>query len=411
MSGVRTSDARAYGAMLFSAAIGDIVFPGFLIFLPLLAFQLHANGLEIGIVGGAANAMYGFMPYIMGRFSDRIGSRYSFIIGAFAILTIVALLDSLYPSPLNLIFFRIVEGIAWAMLYPALQAGLAEINSRDPRKSLAAYNMVWSGSFAIGPLVIGAIVFLTSIQYTFLVISGLLFLVLLVNLWALRNRSSTQTTRLNEDAFPTQNFSQQASNTTTNISALFYLVMTAVAAVAANIFFSFFPALASSIGFNSFLIGVVSFVYGAARFLTYLLLNSRNQILKRVLGGEGRKKKVYLTVFATCAACLPFVSAAHSLAVYLIACPIIAIGFGLNFMIAQSALVAEAPAAQRGVGAGLVESSVGAGGAVGPIAAGIVSGNSFTIPFVVPIFSYAIGILATNSKKPHSPAKGGGNRP
>lgn len=91
-----------------------------------------------------------------------------------------------------------------------------------------------------------------------------------------------------------------------NNGALFYFIMTAVTAVAANIFFSFFPPLAYSIGFNSFLIGVVSFAYGASRFLTYLLLNSKRNIVKRVLSIKDRRKKVYSSVFATCAGCLPF---------------------------------------------------------------------------------------------------------
>lgn len=195
---IKVRDTSAYISMLLSAGIGDVVFPGFLIFLPLLAFQLGADALEIGVVGGAANAMYGFMPYIMGRFSDKMHSRYSFIIVSFAILTLVALLDSLYPSPLNLIFFRLAEGVAWALLYPALQAGLSELGTRNAQRSLAAYNMVWSGSFAIGPLVVGTIVFLTSIRFTFLVISGLLFLTMLVNIATLGRKKRGQSDLLLE---------------------------------------------------------------------------------------------------------------------------------------------------------------------------------------------------------------------
>lgn len=89
----------------------------------------------------------------------------------------------------------------------------------------------------------------------------------------------------------------------------------------------------------------------------------------------------------------------HILMIYLLACCVIAIGFGIIFMIAQSALIAEAPMSRRGLGAGLVESSVGAGGSVGPIVAGAMSGGSFTIPFAVPILSFAISILAANSKR------------
>ena len=65
-------------------------------------------------------------------------------------------------------------------------------------------------------------------------------------------------------------------------------------------------------------------------------------------------------------------------------------------MIAQYALVAEASPTTRGVGAGLLESSVGTGGSVGPIIAGVVSCQSLTIPFLVPIFGFLLGTLVAN---------------
>ena len=62
--------------------------------------------------------------------------------------------------------------------------------------------------------------------------------------------------------------------------------------------------------------------------------------------------------------------------------------------ISQVAMIAEATQAKAGQGAGLFESSLGIGMCFGPIAGGIVSGGSLSLPFIVPTLSLVLFLLA-----------------
>src|SRR5438128_1295449 len=105
---------------LFSAFVSDFFLPIFYIFVPLLAYRLGADPLEIGLVGGTVYATYFFLPVIIGSVSDRLGRRRLFVVIALTILAIVSLTYSIASSPITLIAGRVFEGVAWAMLWPTL---------------------------------------------------------------------------------------------------------------------------------------------------------------------------------------------------------------------------------------------------------------------------------------------------
>ena len=47
-----------FASYLFSSGLANAILPIFYIFLPIFAARLGANALEIGMVGGAAYAVY-----------------------------------------------------------------------------------------------------------------------------------------------------------------------------------------------------------------------------------------------------------------------------------------------------------------------------------------------------------------
>src|SRR6266487_3045199 len=85
---------------LISAFVSDLVFPIFIIFLPLLAVELGVNGLELGLLGGIPYVTFIFMPFIVGRFADKVHSAQSLLIFAFSILTVLSFLYIVIPDPL-----------------------------------------------------------------------------------------------------------------------------------------------------------------------------------------------------------------------------------------------------------------------------------------------------------------------
>src|SRR5579862_5778248 len=143
-----SGDFRRY---LFSAFAGNLAIPVYALFVPLLASRLGASLFEIGLVGGASNAVYSFMPFIMGHFSDRRGSRRIFIISSFAVLTAVSISYVLISNPVSLIIARVFEGVGWAMLWPAMDAAISrDFASIDARKAFSLYNVSWSCAASVG---------------------------------------------------------------------------------------------------------------------------------------------------------------------------------------------------------------------------------------------------------------------
>ena len=167
--------------------------PIFSTFVPLFAYELGANPLEVGLVGGASMGVYSFMPFIIGRYSDRMRERRNLMVLSLSVLGVTSLLYSLASSPTFLIILRVVEGIGWSLLWPTIDSLVARDTSQETTKSFSIYNCVWSTAAAIGPLV-GAtmIAVLADIRFVFVltaVLSGVAATVNLVGLIGKRESS------------------------------------------------------------------------------------------------------------------------------------------------------------------------------------------------------------------------------
>jgi MFS family permease len=377
---------------LFSAALADALLPIFYIFLPLFAARLGANALELGLVGGASYAVYSFMPFVMGHFSDRGGSRKFFIISSFAVLSVVSILYSISNDPITLITVRIFEGIGWAMLWPAMEAAVTEDTTRDSRSSLAIYNYIWSGGAALGPLVGTLLVTTYSYRSAFFA-TGILFAFLILLNGATFWREKNPPPNRNFDA---KSGLRSRSAISSDMRAIFYsggrsrnlqvwtsLTMMSLSTVTSAVFFTFFGPYASSIGMTVVLIGAVTTTFGVVRFFMYVILANKS-LRERTF--DVRKRIRNLVVFACIASLsglLLFVKDPTGVA-YFFSFAIFGIGYSVVYAASQTTLIAETAPEQRGAAAGLFESSIGFGGVIGPIVAGAVSSSSLTSAFIVP---------------------------
>lgn len=368
---------------LISSFIANLILPIFYLFLPLLAYKLGASILEIGLVGGAANAVYSFMPFIMGHYSDRGGARKIFIASSFAILVVVSLLYVVISNPVAIIVTRIFEGIGWAMLWPAIEAAISIDIAGDSRRSLSIFNLTWSAAAAVGPLFGSVLVFLVSIRFAFITTSFIVLGTLLVNLYSINKRTANSSSATRVDV-ATQILSNEMP--TTHVRASFYLTSTALAAVSSGVLFTFFSPFARSIGISVLLIGVITFVYGFFRFLVYVL-TTREGFRTFLLKPSERVRNVIIALIIMSVSSLLIIFRDTSGLIYIASYAVIGAGYSVVYAISQVALVAEATPSKAGRGAGLFESSIGVGASLGPIAAGIISGGSLTTPFLVPSLS------------------------
>ncbi|MDG6995881.1 MAG: MFS transporter [Nitrososphaerota archaeon] len=383
---------------LTSSFIANLILPIFYLFLPLLAYRLGASVFEIGLVGGASNAVYSFLPFVMGHYSDRQGARKFFIALSFATLSIVSILYTVIANPIALIVARMFEGIGWAMLWPAVEAAISNDVSGDSKRSLSIFNLTWSFAAAIGPLVGAALIFLVSIRFAFIVTSIILLGTLVLNLYPIFSKSTQS------DPPPRTGYSEQPSYDTSaplpQIRASFYLISTALAAVSSGVLFTFFSPYARSIGISILLIGVITFVYGFARFFVYVL-TVKVRFRAFILNPSYRKKNMIAALVLMSLSSLLLLAHDSTGLIYLAAYAIVGAGYSVIYAVSQAALVAETTPEKAGKGAGLFESSIGVGSSLGPVVAGLISGSSLTTPFLLPSISLVVllAILPFASRK------------
>ncbi len=302
--GNRTTEFRLY---LLSAFVADFFLPFFYILVPLLAYRLGADALQLGLVGGTVYATYFFLPVLMGRFSDRLRTRRLFVVLALTILAMVSFVYSIASSPVTLIAGRIFEGISWAMLWPTLMAGVSHSRRTEAGRSLSLYNLVWSGASVLGPPAASALVFLTSYGTTFLVTSVVLVATVVANLVpVLTRKNDPEVATAVDPAGDAQSAVAVADDLPPHESAgarrlevTFYLTALSLSSMAWVTLFTFFPPFSQSIGISILLLGSVGLAATGGRFLTYFLI-SRKPVRHRLLDSRMRSRSVLIFLVHVC---------------------------------------------------------------------------------------------------------------
>ncbi|NLG08987.1 MAG: multidrug efflux MFS transporter [Deinococcales bacterium] len=178
---------RAPGVLLayllrFLAWLGRTMLTPFLpLFVAAIAARPEVAGLYTGLAIGLASAAGTLSGVVLGRLSDRVGSK--------PVLVVSAVATALFYVPLTfvtevwqLVVLNTLVGFAVGGVLPAISAMLARLT--DPSEAGTVYGLdtsIGSASRAVAPLVAGAIVTLTSApgetQYRYIFLAaGALFL-------------------------------------------------------------------------------------------------------------------------------------------------------------------------------------------------------------------------------------------
>ena len=125
--------------------------------LPIYAHDLGASGIYIGLIFGAFSISRTFLLPYFGRQSDKKGRKPFIVAGLFA-YTVVSLVFILSNSVESLIALRFLQGIASAMIMPAVQAYVGDITpSGREGFTMGLFNMSMFMGLSIGPLIGGII--------------------------------------------------------------------------------------------------------------------------------------------------------------------------------------------------------------------------------------------------------------
>lgn len=117
---------------------------------PLLASQLGATWIEVGLMGAAWGVVFTFSAVLTGRISDRIGRKPVLAMSG-ALSALAALLFIRASSVSELIAIRGLEGLAWSCFWPVMEALATETaDTEQVGKGIGLVTTVYTLAFAIG---------------------------------------------------------------------------------------------------------------------------------------------------------------------------------------------------------------------------------------------------------------------
>ncbi|PID73137.1 MAG: MFS transporter [Desulfobacterales bacterium] len=140
---------------LFAAVTGvGIVVP----LLPVYAHSLGAGGIYIALIFASFSLTRTVFLPCFGRLSDRMG-RKPFIVTGLGIYALVSIAFILFSRNVeSLIAIRFVQGIASAMIMPAVQAYVGEIAPKGGEgRTMGRFNLSLFLGLSLGPLIGGAL--------------------------------------------------------------------------------------------------------------------------------------------------------------------------------------------------------------------------------------------------------------
>lgn len=124
--------------------------------VPLYASSMGASWLELGLMGTVWGATLTLLSFISGRISDSVG-RKPLLVASGGLSTVAALLYLLSQTVGQVLVIRVLEGAAWALFWPTVEALSTEIvDTRESGRAIGITTAAYGVAFTCGPLVGGS---------------------------------------------------------------------------------------------------------------------------------------------------------------------------------------------------------------------------------------------------------------
>ena len=148
--------------LIVASAMAFSIFLGFGLIIPLFPFyvdELGGGGTELGILFSSFMLTRAFLARPFGKLSDSIGRKKVMVTGMF-LYALLAFLFTIPDSWFGLIFVRIMQGTASAMVWPVGEALVVDSAPSEKRtRALSLYIILSSIGFIIGPILSGGVMF------------------------------------------------------------------------------------------------------------------------------------------------------------------------------------------------------------------------------------------------------------
>ncbi len=363
----------------------------------LFGTKLGGSPTEVGWIGSAYGFSYLLMPSIIGRLGDRLPRKTSLIIAAASQISIAFFYLFGATTIFDLILGQLLLGVANGFHWPALEAYISEetcITEKSHTRGMANFCIAWSIGYSLGPLLAGLFSDY-NVQDSFLLVVCIFAVNFCVVVFGLPSIKTTQKNPSTLDVIvPVQGPPGQERKTSNRGMYALLIGMIVYASVAKVIltYFANYAELPKGLNWSGTLLGAVLLFFGLGRTAYFLMGGFIKNSIKFVQGA--------FLMTGGLLATLIFLRDP-----WIITGVMVIFGFfgGLIYLQTLEMLLRQEKRA-KGAKAGLFESTIGLGGSLSPLAAGLLGEISLLMPFgvfsgLVFIFFILNYFLARNLKK------------
>ncbi|PWI56787.1 MFS transporter [Sulfoacidibacillus thermotolerans] len=148
--------------------------------LPLYLAHLQISVVNIGLIGGAYTVVWGFAQFGTGLLSDKVGRKPPIVIGM-GLLGVGILAFGFSHSFALWVATASVMGFGMALLYPNLNAAVADVAPPEMRGGVLGVYRLWrDGGYAIGGLLLGFTIHYAGMLHSIFFIGGIVLLSMVV---------------------------------------------------------------------------------------------------------------------------------------------------------------------------------------------------------------------------------------
>lgn len=351
-----------YGVSFTTSLVSGLVAP----VVPLFSLGLGATPLQLGLIGSVGAGVYVVFALLMGRLSDRVG-RKMLIISFLLLYGGLNILYSLATLPIHVIALKVVEGLAWGMFWPCVEALIADASAPDTSRFASRFNVVWSVGALVGAMLAAPWTLPGMARTLFRLLVGVSWAMGIIGLALVKE--DLRSVALDDPEPP----SLEAGLSLGIVSDLpvAWIGAFTYASVQGTLL-ALYPAYAKSLEVSGPLIALAFFLNmaGKAGAFAYAL---------RRPPSTPRLASLQMLVIALAAA--PF-ALTGNFALHLASAFILGVGAGMVYSYALVAALTRDPR-RRGVYAGIFESSLGIGFLVGPVLGGAWAEVLVTGPYLL----------------------------
>lgn len=357
-SGRRETNVRfSYAASFMMSLLNGLFTP----IVPLLGLSMGASQIELGFIGSATFLVYIPLSFIAGTLSLRFGKR-MLLAASTLIYSLACLLYFISSSPVHLMGARLVDGIGMALLWPAVEALLAESAGLKAPEMVSNFGVAWSLGAATGAL--GSSWFLGIGGYRDAFLPGMVIsLILCLAALAFVSGSGEERKQLNEKMTEADSPSPNTLKPVWLTSFLYSFCQGTV--------FSLYPPYAELVGIPGFMIGLVVASIMTGRTLIFLLFRK----LGRGFGS--------LAIAGCALMALAIMPVSLSMSPVIVLPFAVFLGVGAGLVYAASIRTALSVDARNRIRyAGFFEGSIGLGYLLGPLVGGGVAQYALQGPYI-----------------------------